>query len=70
MAAIISGKHIIISHPRYEPKLEAWRAYASVYCNGDEFHYCELKLEKIFQAEKEALDFGYAACRTWLDERN
>jgi len=70
MAAIIDGKHIIISRPRYEPKLEAWRAYASVYWNGNEFQHHVLKLEEIFPAEKEALDFGYVACRTWLIERN
>jgi len=68
MAAIIAGKHIIISHPRYEPKLDAWRACASIYWNGDEFQHCVLKLEKIFQTEKEALAFGYAACRTLMSE--
>ena len=70
MAAIIDGKHILISRPRYEPKLVAWRASASVYWNGNKFLHYVLKLEKNFPAEKEALDFGYAACRTWVDERN
>jgi hypothetical protein len=69
MAAIIEGQHILISQPRYDPKLVTWRPYASVYWNSDEFDFHQLKLAEIFQTEKEALAFGYAACRTWVDER-
>ena len=69
MAAIFHGKHILFSRPRYDSKLVAWRAYASVSWNGAEFAYHKLDLEEIFQTEKEALAFGYAACRTWVDER-
>ena len=69
MAAIIDGKHILISLPRYDQKLEAWHAYASVCWHGDEDNRYVLGQDRTFLAEKEALAFGYAACRAWVDQR-
>lgn len=69
MSALEYGIYTLISRPHYDGKLKIWLSYASVSWTDDKFHYHRLNgIEKTFQTEEEALDFGYVAARAWIDE--
>ena len=69
MAAKFYANYFLISRPRYDKKLGAWRPYVRIYWGGVEFYLHELKdLFKTFETQEEALAFGFSAASLWLDE--
>ena len=69
MSSLLYGKSLLISRPRYDEKLGTWVPYASVSWDGDNFHCYQLKnLDKRFETEEEALQYGFTLARQWLDE--
>jgi hypothetical protein len=67
MAALESGRHILISRPRRD-ELQRWIPYASVsWIAGSEVRYHQIKgLNAIFDTEEEALAFGFEVARAWI----
>ena len=70
MSSLLYGNSILISRPRYDAELGAWRPYASLSWDGDKFRYHRLKdLDRSFETEDEALAYGYSAAREWIDKQ-
>ena len=70
MAAEEYGKYILVSRPQHIEQLQAWMPYASVgWLDGRQWEYHQLKdLNRIFDTEEQALAFGFAAARRWIDK--
>ena len=64
------GQTILISRPRYDENVEAWRPYASITLNDLQgtFLYRQIKPKESFATEQEALSFGFIVAREWVDE--
>ena len=71
MPAMEYGNYIVVSMPKHREDLAAWIPFAMVaWLNGRNWEYHELKdLDNIFDAEEEALAFGFAAARAWIDQQ-
>jgi hypothetical protein len=63
------GKTVLISRPRYDENIKAWRPYASVTLDDrlGTFRYHQLKPEESFATEEEASSFGFIVARRWVD---
>lgn len=70
MSALHYGQTLLISRPRYDENIKAWRPYASVTLNDRQgtFRYQQIKPEENFATEQEALSFGFNVAREWVDE--
>ena len=69
MSASQYGKYTLISRPHYDEKLKSWIPYSSVFWPADKFHYHQLHdHENTFHTVEEALAFGYATARAWIEE--
>jgi hypothetical protein len=67
LPALVYGKYVVISRPRYDENLGAWVPYASVCWDGDGVHYHQLQhLDKTFTTEEQALAYGFAVAHNWI----
>lgn len=70
MAVVVYGNYILISRPNYHKDLGAWIPDATISWNEDSdgFHYHEFDLAKTFATADQALAYGLAVARNWIDQ--
>jgi hypothetical protein len=71
LPTLVYGKYVVISRPQYDENLGVWVPHASVSWDGDGFHYHQLQhLDKTFTTEEQALAYGFAVARNWIDREH
>ena len=70
MPVVEYGRYMVISRPRFDASLGVWVPYASVYWHVDDGFRCHrlTDFNDTFIAEEEALAFGFAAARRWINQ--
>ena len=69
VATLEYGKYILISRPRQDYSAR-WVAYASVaWLDGTNWQFqLVTEMDRLFDSEQEAHDFGFATAREWVNK--
>ena len=64
------GKYVLASLPQFHSYRNGWVPYASAqWLDGKEWRYHQLQdMDMIFDTEQEAVDFGFAMARAWINQ--
>ncbi len=70
MALVEYGRYTLISRPHFDASLRAWVPYASIYWHVDDGFRCHrlTDFNDTFSGQEEAVAFGFAAARAWIDK--
>jgi hypothetical protein len=68
MAVQLYGQYILFSRPTWAPDLRRWLPYASITWSQEHeaYHHQLTTVKSAFDAEPEALAFGFTAARAWI----
>jgi hypothetical protein len=70
MALVEYGRYTLISRPHFDASLRVWVPYASIYWHVDDGFRCHrlTDFNDTFSGQEEAVAFGFAAARAWIDK--